>query len=75
MTILPATEYVQSPTLVLQADEYDADLEYELSALMDDQQTERQLRHDLVYVTPRYDAPIDISGNEDIWMESSTVTN
>ena len=75
VTILPATEYVQSPTLVLQADEYDADLEYELSALMDDQQTERQLRHDLVYVTPRYDAPIDISGNEDIWMESSTVTN
>jgi hypothetical protein len=66
------TEYVPvRPALELEADEYDPELEYELSAVVSDQQIEQRLRHELVYVSPNHVNPIDISGDEDIWWESS----
>lgn len=64
-------EYVHYGTNVhIDPDEYDPDLEYELSAVTTDQQTEQRLRHELVYVSPNLPNPIDISGNEDIWWET-----
>ncbi len=55
----------------LSTDEYDPELEYELSAIVDDQRVENRLRHELVFVSPKHDLPIDISGNEDIWFETN----
>ena len=65
-------EYVQyaSTNVHLDPDEYDADLEYELSAVATDQRMEQRLRHELVYISPTQNAPVDISGNEDIWWET-----
>ena len=65
-------EYVQyaSTNVQLDPDEYDADLEYELSAVATDQRMEQRLRHELVYISPTQNAPVDISGNEDIWWET-----
>ncbi len=66
-------EYVNlSPTSQLETDEYDPELEYELSAVVSDQKQEQRLRNELVYISPNFVAPIDISGNEDIWHESSS---
>ncbi len=70
-------EYVEyaSTKVQIDPDEYDPDLEYELSAVTTDQKRELQLRHELVYISPTSRAPIDISGNEDIWFETSgTIT-
>jgi uncharacterized protein YhaN len=64
-------EYIR-PSLTLETDEYDPELEYELSAVMSDQQTEQKLRSELVYISPNFVNPIDISGNEDIWSENET---
>ena len=55
----------------LATDDYDPELEYELSAVTQDQKADQQLRHGLVYVTPNQDLPIDLSGNDDIWRESN----
>ena len=57
--------------LTIDADDYDAELQYELSAVVTDQQTEHRLRHELVYVSSEHATPIDLSGNESIWRESS----
>ncbi len=67
-------DYVEArlTNLELETDEYDPDLEYELSAVVSDQQEEQRLRHELVYVSPNHVNPIDLSGNEDIWWESGT---
>ena len=67
-------EYVEyaSTKVQIDPDEYDPDLEYELSAVTTDQKRELRLRHELVYISPTSRAPIDISGNEDIWFESSS---
>ena len=51
----------------LQPDDYDAELEYELSAVTSDQQAEQQLRDELVYISPNLPAPIDLSGDDPIW--------
>ena len=66
-------EYVEyaSTNVQIDPDEYDPDLEYELSAVTTDQKRELRLRHELVYISPTSKGPIDISGNEDIWFESS----
>jgi uncharacterized protein YhaN len=65
-------EYVPTePLIELDIDEYDPELEYELSAVITDQQHEQRLRHELVYVSPNHVNPIDISGNDDIWSENS----
>lgn len=65
-------EYVEyaSSQVNLDPDEYDPELEFELSAVTTDQRQEQRLRHELVYITPNQPAPIDISGNEDIWWET-----
>ncbi|MFK7766429.1 MAG: AAA family ATPase [Mariniblastus sp.] len=65
-------EYVEyaSSSLDLDPDEFDPELEYELSAVTTDQRMEQRLRHELVYISPTHNAPIDISGNEDIWWET-----
>ncbi len=63
-------EYVSPPRVVLDADGFDPDLEYELSAVVSDQRSSRRLRHDLVYVSPNLASPIDLSGNEPFWRES-----
>lgn len=63
-------EYVSSQ-VQLEPDDYDADLEYELSAVTTDQRAEQRLRHELVYISPNLPAPVDLSGNEDIWWENS----
>ena len=72
-------EYVQyaSSEVRIDPDEFDPDLEYELSAVTTDQQVEQRLRHELVYISPNLPTPVDISGNEDIWWEtgSSTMRN
>ncbi len=67
-------EYVDRtvPALSLETDEYDPDLEYELSEVVSDQKVELRLRHELVYVSPNHVNPIDISGNEDIWYETGS---
>jgi uncharacterized protein YhaN len=65
-------EYVDYSTNVrIDPDEFDPDLEYELSAVASDQQVEQRLRHELIYISPNLSAPLDISGNEDIWRETS----
>ncbi|MEM7454802.1 MAG: hypothetical protein AAF456_10680 [Planctomycetota bacterium] len=56
----------------LNPDEYDPDLEYELSAIESDQQEEQRLRHELVYVSPNQHLPIDLSGEDDFWFESNS---
>jgi uncharacterized protein YhaN len=62
----------KTPAIDLETEEYDPDLEYELSAVVSDQQQEQKLRHELVYVSPNHVNPIDISGNEDIWWDAGT---
>ncbi len=67
-------EYVEyaSTNVQLEPDGYDSELEYELSAVTTDQKLEQRLRHELVYISPTAVAPIDISGNDDIWWETGT---
>ncbi|MEM7783205.1 MAG: hypothetical protein AAF623_07620, partial [Planctomycetota bacterium] len=64
-------EYINHSTTNVRfdLDEYDPELEYELSAVTTDQQSEIRLRHELVYVNENLGAPVDLSGNEDIWFE------
>ena len=64
-------EYLSDPELNISANDYDAELEYELSAVVTDQRTEQRLRHELVYYSPRHDSPMDLSGNEEIWRETT----
>lgn len=68
---LPVADPVFESNVTLKTDEYDPELEYELSAIVDDQKIEHRLRHELVYISPNFDSPIDISGNEDFWNESN----
>ena len=68
-------EYVDYDTNVrIDPDEFDPELEFELSAVSNDQVTEQRLRHELVYISPNLKSPIDLSGNEDIWWETGTTT-
>ncbi|MEM9411527.1 MAG: AAA family ATPase, partial [Planctomycetota bacterium] len=67
---VPAVEKVAVRTyedLELTADDYDPELEYELSAVETDQQRDQQLRHELIYMSPSQDSPIDISQDHDVW--------
>jgi uncharacterized protein YhaN len=66
-------EYVQyaSSSVKIDPDDYDADLEFELSAVTSDQQTENRLRNELVYISPNLPGPLDLSGDEDIWRENT----
>ncbi len=75
-------EYVRHRTpsgISLDADRYDADLEYELSAVVDAQQQrierdQLQLRSDMVYVSPTQPLPIDLSEDHSIWGEGAHPT-
>ncbi len=69
-------EYVKyaSSEVLIDPDEFDPDLEFELSAVTSDQQTEQRLRHELVYISPNLPSPVDISGNDDIWWETGANT-
>ena len=71
--VQPVMTAYQAPvsTLELVADDYDPELEFELSAVVDDQRREQQLRHELIYVSPNHESPIDISGDHEIWNEST----
>jgi len=65
-------EYVspqRDSRISLGTDSYDAELEYELSAVVNDQHSHQRLRNELVYITPNQRLPIDLSGNEAIWRE------
>jgi uncharacterized protein YhaN len=62
---------VSHDSIELTTNEYDPELEFELSAVTDAQQIESRLRNELVYISPNVEAPIDLSGNEDIWFESN----
>ena len=62
---------VAAPDIELQADDYDPELEYELSAVVDDQQREQQLRHDLVYVSPNQEIPVDLAIDHEMWSNGS----
>ena len=72
-------EYVRHRTpsgISLDADRYDADLEYELSAVVDAQKQrsqgdQRQLRSDMIYVSPNQTLPIDLSDDHSIWREGN----
>ena len=68
-------EYVrnQSPSRIdLDADRYDADLEYELSAVVDAQaRNDQRLRNDMVYVSRSQKLPIDLSEDHEIWWEGN----
>ena len=68
---VPAVIEVSASRLHLDTDEYDPELEYELSAIVDDQKAEQRLRHELVYVSPNLDGVIDLSGDEDLWRDTS----
>jgi uncharacterized protein YhaN len=63
-------EYVPA-NVGLDVDDYDPDLEYELSAVVNDQQQEERLRNGLVFISPRYGLPLDLSGNEDFWRDQT----
>ena len=66
-------EYVapkRNSQIALDTDSYDAELEYELSAVVNDQHSHQRLRNELVYVTPNQKLPIDLSGNHAIWREA-----
>ena len=74
--VVPRTipvEYVHyaSSNVRIDPDDYDAELEYELSAVTTDQRTDNLLRSELVYISPNLPGPLDLSGNEDIWRENS----
>lgn len=69
----PTPVVVSHNAVELATNEYDPELEFELSAVTDDQRVETRLRHELVYISPDLDAPIDLSGNEDIWYESNSM--
>jgi len=66
-------EYVQyaSSSVRIDPDDFDAELEFELSAVTTDQRTEHLLRNELVYISPNLPGPLDLSGNEEIWQENS----
>ena len=67
------TEYQAAmSSLQLGADDYDPELEFELSAVVDDQHKDLQLRHELVYVSPDQKSVIDLSAESDIWTQAST---
>ena len=70
-------EYVEyaSPNVQLIPDDYDAELEYELSAVASDQRAETRLRNELVYISPNLPAPLDLSGDEEIWQSNSRSVN
>lgn len=57
----------------LEPDDYDAELEYELSAVSSDLQAERQLRDELVYVSPNLPGPLTLSGDDPIWGASRSL--
>ena len=63
--IVPLPAYIPSESrIVLETNEYDPELEYELSAVVDDQQEEEtQLRHELVYVSPYSESPIEVASH------------
>ena len=68
-----ATSYhVPAATIDLQTNDYDPELEYELSAVVDDQQKDRKLRHELIYVSPNHDSPIDLSADHEIWTDTNS---
>ena len=69
LTPVMATVGLPAQNIELRVDDYDAELEYELSAVIDDQQREQRLRSELMYVSPNYDSPIDISEEHQIWKE------
>lgn len=68
---IPVEYLPPDPELTIDADDYDAELEYELSAVVSDQKTEQRLRHELVYYSPQHTIPVDLSGNEEIWRETT----
>ena len=68
---IPVEYLPPDPELTIDADDYDAELEYELSAVVSDQKTEQRLRHELVYYSPQHTTPVDLSGNEEIWRETT----
>ena len=70
---IAAQGYVSHDSIRLTTDEYDPELEFELSAVTDDQRVESRLRHELVYISPNQDSPIDLSGNDDIWYETDSI--
>lgn len=70
---IAAQGYVSHDSIRLSTDEYDPELEFELSAVTDDQRVESRLRNELVYISPNQDSPIDLSGNDDIWYETDSV--
>ena len=61
-------------SLQLSAEDYDPELEYELSAVVDDQHKDLQLKHELVYVSPDQKSVIDLSSDSDIWTEMNTAS-
>ena len=70
----PVHAFLPEPLAAMQIDDdLDPDLEYELSAVEYDQRRDNRLRHELVYISPNYDMPIDLSGNDDIWYEQNSV--
>ena len=69
---VPPPQLLTQSQVNLDPEPCDADLKYEMSAVSKDQELEKRLRHELVYVSPNLDAPIDISGNENIWFEATS---
>ena len=57
----------------LDIDDVDPDLEYELSALANDQQAEKKLRHELIYYPNENESPVNLSDVEGLWQDSKKV--
>ena len=68
-----ATAYITPASgIAIDTDEFDPELEFELSAVIDDQHRDQQLRHELIYISPNYEDPIDLSGEHEIWRETNS---
>ena len=67
-------EYL-TPNVNLDPDAYDAELEFELQAVLDDRAEHQRLRNGLVFLSPGTTRAIDLSGNDEIWLQPDSLVS
>jgi hypothetical protein len=68
----PVIVEVRNSNLQIDADDYDPELEFELSAVGIDQRSHKRLRNELVYVNNDEHEEVDLSGDEEFWNENQS---
>jgi uncharacterized protein YhaN len=63
-----------SPAVSLQPDDFDPDLEFELSAIEGGPYPNGKLRQGLRFFHPSLSQPLELSGNDELWVDSSNPT-